>query len=318
MASMSENQVWRPAWQGRPKVGFIGLGIMGRPMAKNLIEAGFSLTVYNRSRPGIDELVAAGAQEGDSPKDVAEKSDVIITIVTDSPDVEEVVLGEKGVIHGLRPGAAVIDMTTISPKVAKEVAAQVATTGAAMLDAPVSGGDKGAIAGTLSIMVGGEAQVLEACQPVLEAMGKNIVHVGESGMGQTVKLSNQIICGLNLLAVAEGLAYAAKAGADLEKVLAVVTQGAAGSWMLENLGPKMASGDYAPGFMVRLQQKDLRLALEAAAEVDLPMPGSALVHQLYRHVQAMGGGDEGTQALVRAYEALGGAELVGGGEAGNG
>ncbi|MBO2521633.1 MAG: 2-hydroxy-3-oxopropionate reductase [Firmicutes bacterium] len=305
-AASGAGTAWKRRWgHRRPRIGFIGLGIMGRPMARNLLRAGYSLTVYNRSRGPVDELAAEGAAPAGSPAELAAESDVIITIVTDSPDVEEVIAGERGVIHGARPGSAVIDMSTISPKVARELAARLAQKGVAMLDAPVSGGDKGAREGTLSIMVGGDREVFESCLPVLEAMGKTIVHVGENGMGQTVKLCNQIICSLNLLAVAEGLAFAAKAGADLEKVLQVVTRGAAGSWMLENLGPKMVAGDYAPGFMVKLQQKDLRLALEAAAEAGMPLPGTALVQQLFRHVEAKGFGSEGTQALVKALEALG-------------
>lgn len=306
---------WKPIWAGaKPKIGFIGLGIMGKPMARNLMKAGFSLTVYNRTAAKAVDLVNEGAAEAGSPREVAEASDVVITIVTDSPDVESVVLGAGGVIEGARPGQAVIDMTTMSPDAARRVSTALDKSGVAMLDAPVSGGDKGAIAGTLSIMVGGEPEVLKACRPILEAMGSNIVHVGPSGMGQTVKLCNQIICGLNLLAVAEGLTFAAKSGADLDKVLGVVTKGAAGSWMLENVGPKIVAGDYSPGFMVKLQQKDLRLALEAGAALDLSLPGTALVQQLYRYVQAIGCGDEGTQALVKTLEVLGQTQTAKGGK----
>jgi len=302
----NESIAWKKRWgDGRPAIGFIGLGIMGRPMAKNLLRAGYSLTVFNRSKGPVEELVAAGAKASSSPRELAAQSDVIITIVTDSPDVMEVVTGDQGVVYGARPGSVVIDMSTISPKVTRDIARKLAERGVAMLDAPVSGGDKGAREGTLSIMVGGDPEVFEACRPILAAMGKTIVHVGETGMGQTVKLCNQIVCGLNLLAVAEGLAFAARAGADLNKVLDVISRGAAASWMLENLGPKMVAGDYAPGFMVKLQQKDLRLALEAAAEKQLPLPGTALVQQLFRHVEAMGCEDEGTQALVKVLESLG-------------
>lgn len=297
---------WNARWgEKRPEIGFIGLGIMGRPMARNLLNAGYSLAVYNRSQGAVKELVAEGATRAETPSELAATSDVIITIVTDSPDVEAVVLGENGVVHGARPGSVVVDMTTISPEVTRNVAQTLAQRGVAMLDAPVSGGDKGAIAGTLSIMVGGEAPVFAACRDVFEAMGKNIVHVGPNGMGQTVKLCNQVIVGINLLAVAESLAFAAKSGADLDKVLEAVTKGAAGSWLLENLGPKMVAGDYAPGFMVKLQQKDLRLALEAGQALSAAMPGTALVHQLFRSVQAMGGDDDGTQALVKTLEMMG-------------
>lgn len=281
-------------------------------MAKNLLAAGYELAVYNRTPAKAEELVALGAKPAQSPKEVAERSDVVVSIVTDSPDVEAVALGDEGVLQGIDEGGLYIDMSTISPAVARKVAQAFAARGAAMLDAPVSGGDKGAREAALSIMVGGDEAAFEAALPILRAMGKNIVHVGGSGMGQTVKLCNQVICGLNLLATAEGLALAAKAGADVEKVLQVVTEGAAGSWILRNLGPKMAAGEYAPGFMVKLQQKDLRLALEEAAARRLPLPGTALVQQLFRTVEALGAGDEGTQALIKAYERLGTMQVEGG------
>lgn len=310
---MERGASWRPRWEGRrPRLGFIGLGIMGRPMAKNLLAAGYELVVYNRTPSKAEELAALGAGVGRSPREVAERSDVVLSIVTDSPDVEEVALGEEGVLGGIAPGGLYIDMSTISPAVARKVARAFEAKGAAMLDAPVSGGDKGAREGTLSIMAGGSEAAFEAALPVLQAVGRNVVHVGGPGMGQTVKLCNQVICGLNLLATAEGLALAAKAGADPGKVLQVVTEGAAGSWMLRNLGPKMAAGDYAPGFMVKLQLKDLRLALEEAAGLSLPLPGTALVQQLFRSVEAMGAGDEGTQALIKAYERLGKVRFEGG------
>ncbi len=297
---------WKARWDGRrPEIGFIGLGIMGRPMVRNLMKAGYSVTVYNRSQGAVNELVAAGATKAVTPSELAGKSDVIITIVTDSPDVEAVVLGENGVVDGAQPGAVVIDMSTISPQVTRDIAQTLADKGVAMLDAPVSGGDKGAIAGTLSIMVGGDEAVFTACRDVFDALGKNIVHVGPNGMGQTVKLCNQVIVSINLLAVAESLTFATKAGADPTRVLDAVTKGAAGSWQLENLGPKMIEGDYAPGFMVKLLQKDLRLALEAGQAIEAAMPGTALVNQLFRSVQALGCGNEGTQALVKTLELMG-------------
>ena len=290
----------------KPKVGFIGLGIMGRPMAKNLIEAGFELTVWNRSKAKIDTVVGYGATGASSPKEVAEKSEIIITIVSDSPDVVAVSLGENGIIEGIKPGSIQIDMTTMSPQITREIAAKLGEKGCQMLDAPVSGGDVGAIKGTLSIMVGGPTDAFNRAVPLFEAMGQNIVHAGEdNGLGQYVKLCNQIGCGLNLLAVAEAIALGKRAGLDLDKMLGAVTKGAAGSWMMSNLGPKMVAGDWEPGFMVRLQQKDLRLVLEAAASLDLPMPGTALVHQMFRAVEADGLGDKGTQAIVHAMEKLG-------------
>lgn len=288
------------------QVGFIGLGIMGKPMAKNLMNAGFPLIVWNRSQPAIDLVASWGAEAAKSPKEVAANSDVIITIVTDSPDVEHVALGPDGIVEGVRPGAIHIDMTTMSPMITQQIAAKLAEKGAQMLDAPVSGGDIGAQNGTLSIMVGGPSDAFERCLPVFEAMGKNIVHVGEEhGSGQFVKLCNQVACGLNLLAMAEAIALGKRAGLDLDKMLEAITKGAAGSWMLSNLGPKVVQGNWEPGFMVRLKQKDLRLCLEAAASLDLPLPGTALVHQLYRSLQADGLGDKGTQALVHAIEKLG-------------
>jgi 2-hydroxy-3-oxopropionate reductase len=294
------------------RVGFIGLGIMGRPMAGHLLKAGYPLTVWNRSSAAVDALVQEGAQAASGPADVARGSDMVFTMVGDSSDVEQVILGPGGVLAGARPGLVIIDMTTISPEVTRGIAARCGELGVHMLDAPVSGGEKGALEATLSIMVGGEPELFERCRPLLEVLGKTITYVGSHGMGQTVKLCNQVVCGLNILAAAEGLCLAAKAGVDPRIVLSVITQGAAGSWMLENLGPKMAAGDFAPGFTVKWQIKDLRLALEAAAQLDLPLPGTALVQQLFRAVAADGGSDEGTQALVKALEKLGNLDIADG------
>jgi 3-hydroxyisobutyrate dehydrogenase-like beta-hydroxyacid dehydrogenase len=205
----------------RPRIGFIGLGIMGRPMVKNLLKAGYDVTVWNRSRPGIDDAVAAGAKEAASAKDVAVQTDVIITMVTDSPDVEQVIMGPNGVIEGVRSGSTVIDMSTISPEVTRQIAGKLAERGVEMLDAPVSGGDQGAIAGTLSIMVGGKREVFDRCQPVFEAMGKKIVHCGGHGAGQTVKLCNQIAVCLTNLATCETMVFATKMGVDPAVMMAV-------------------------------------------------------------------------------------------------
>ncbi len=288
------------------RIGFIGLGIMGVPMVANLIKAGFEPTVWNRSQPGIDACVELGAAAAASPLAVAEASDILITIVTDSPDVESVLVGrDDAALNGLAPGSVVVDMSTISPSVTRELASRLWERGVAMLDAPVSGGDTGARAGTLSIMVGGDAEILERCLPVLEAMGSTITHCGPNGAGQTVKLCNQVAIAGALLGVCEALSLADKSGVDQERMLAAISAGAAGSWQLSNLGPKIAVGDYAPGFMVRLMQKDLRLALEAGADVLQPMPNTSLVHQLYYQLQASGLGDEGTQALARVISGLG-------------
>ncbi len=293
----------------RPRVGYIGLGIMGAPMARNLLRAGFEVVAWNRSAPRLDQAVADGALRGASPADVAARSDVVITCVTASADVEAVVLGAGGVLEGLRPGVVVVDMSTIAPDVTRQLAGHLEARGATLLDAPVSGGEQGAIAGTLSIMVGGPAEALERVRPVLEALGRTITHCGPSGAGQTVKLCNQIAVVLNNLAMAEALVFCARSGVDPSVMLSAITQGAAGSWQLSNLGPRVVARDFAPGFKVALQQKDLRLALEAADALRLALPGTSLVHQLFAAVEAAHGGEIGTQALVRAIEALAGIEV---------
>jgi len=287
------------------RLGFIGLGIMGRPMARNLLRAGYRLTVWNRSRPAIEALLAEGAQEATDARSVAEASAVVITMVGDSPDVEEVTLGPRGLIDGAHSGLVHIDMSTISPETTRRIAVRLAEAGIDMLDAPVSGGEQGAINGTLSIMAGGKAKVLERCRPVLEAMGKTIVHCGPHGSGQIVKLCNQVVVGLNNLALCEALVLAAKAGVQPQRMLEAVGAGAGNSWAIANLGPKMLERDFRPGFKVEHQQKDLRLALATAREQHLPLPGTALVHQLFAAVEADGLGSEGTQALVKALEKLG-------------
>ena len=292
-----------PATPEGTRIGFVGLGIMGAPMALNLMKAGFSLKVYNRSdRPGAQQVVEAGAVRAASPREAAEGSDVIVTIVTDTPDVEAVILGEEGVIHGARRGAAVIDMSTISPRATREIAARLKESGVHMLDAPVSGGDVGAQQGTLSIMVGGEQAVFDDCLPVFEAMGRNINLIGGSGAGQTTKACNQIAVACSNLAMAEALMLAAASDLDVQKVLDAISGGAAGSWQMTNLGPRILQGDFAPGFMVRLQQKDLKLVLEAANDVKLALPGTSIAHQYFNIVERLGGADEGTQALIKAYE----------------
>ncbi len=280
------------------RVGFIGLGIMGAPMAANLLKVGFAVTVWNRSPSRTQPLLEAGAEGADSPAAVAAASEVTLSCVTNSGDVEEVALGPGGVIEGAGPGSVYIDCSTIAPATARKVAEALGRREVAMLDAPVSGGDIGARAGTLAIMVGGEAEVFERCLPVFEAMGKTIVHVGPNGAGQVVKLCNQVAGGLNLLAAAEAIGLARRAGVDPEKMLQVVSAGAAGSWMLSNLAPRAVRGDFAPGFMVDLMQKDLRLVLDEAHETHTPLPGTALVSQLFQGIQAEGRGTEGTQALV--------------------
>ena len=291
------------------RIGFIGLGIMGKPMAHNLLKAGYSLTVYNRSDGPVEELVAAGATAAASPQAVAANADVVITIVTDTPDVQQVLLGENGVIHTVAQDAVVIDMSTISPTATREIARIVQEKSASLLDAPVSGGEGGAIAGTLSIMVGGEEAVFNRCLPIFETLGKNIVHVGQSGAGQLTKLCNQIAVAVTNLAMSEALIFGAKSGLDLKKMQHAIQGGAAGSWQLSNLAPRVLERDFAPGFMVKLQQKDLRLVLQEADRLKLSLPATSLVHHLFHALESWGAGDEGTQALVKVLEQLAGVEV---------
>lgn len=292
-----------PASPGNTKIGFVGLGIMGAPMALNLLKAGYSLKVYNRSdRPGVDDVVVAGGERVATPKDAAAGSQIVITIVTDTPDMQEVILGVNGVIEGVVSGATVIDMSTVSPRATREAAAALSDKSVHMLDAPVSGGDVGAQQGTLSIMVGGEQKVFDDCMPVFEAMGKNINLIGGNGAGQITKLCNQIGVSVANLAMAEALMLAAASDLDVQKVVDAISGGAAGSWQLTNLGPRILQGDFDPGFMVRLQQKDLKLVLESANDVKLALPGVSIAHQYFNIVERMGCEDEGTQALIKAYE----------------
>lgn len=288
------------------RVGFVGLGIMGAPMAANLLKAGFEVTVWNRTAARADPLVALGARLAGSPAAVASASEITVSCVSDSPDVELVALGPGGIIEGAQAGSTYIDCSTISPAVARTVAAALSAKGVDMLDAPVSGGDVGAKAGTLAIMVGGEEKVFERCLPVLQAMGKTIVLCGRSGSGQVVKLCNQVAGALNLLAMAEAITLSRRAGVDPAKMLEVVGAGAASSWMIQNLGPRAVRGDFAPGFMVELMQKDLRLVQETSAETATPLPGAALVQQILRTLEARGRGKDGTQAIVDALAALAG------------
>lgn len=291
------------------RIGFIGLGIMGRGMAHNLLKAGFDLWVWNRTASRMEELVAQGARSAGSPAELASSSDVIITCVSDTPDVEAVILGDSGVIHGAQPGALVIDMSTISPKTTREIVEQLAEINVHMLDAPISGGSEGAARGTLSIMVGGDPDQFERALPVFQAMGKAITHVGGHGAGQTVKLVNQILVVVNMLGVSEALLFAQAGGLDLDKTLDAVSQGAAGSWMLSNRGPQVIDRDWRPGFTIDLQQKDLRLVLAAADEMGIPSIATSLVFNLYRTLQAQGLGDQGNHALVKALENVAGFQI---------
>lgn len=291
------------------RVGFIGLGIMGQGMAANILKAGFPLVVWNRTAAKAQQLAASGAMVASNPADLAAQCDVIIICVSDTEDVQKVILGERGVIEGIQPGSLVIDMSTISPAVTREIAITLADRGVAMLDAPVSGGSEGAVQGTLSIMVGGDPQDLARAMPILETVGKRITLVGPHGAGQTVKLVNQVLVVGNCLAMSEALLLAQAGGVDLESCLQAVEAGAAGSWMLSNRGPQILARDWRPGFTVGLQQKDLRLVLEAADQLGVPLPGTALIFQLYRALEARGLSGEGNHALVKGLEALAGFEV---------
>jgi 3-hydroxyisobutyrate dehydrogenase len=294
----------------KERIGFIGLGIMGMPMAMNLLKTGYPVTVYNRTVSKAEKIAAKGAQKEGSPKEVAAASHVIITIVSDTPDLEEVVLGKNGVIHGIRPDSVLIDMSTISPSATRKIAEKLKEKKCHMLDAPVSGGEQGAIDGTLSIMVGGDAAIFERCRPVLEAMGKNIIHVGSNGMGQTVKLMNQILVAGTLNAVVEALVFGMKNCVDLEKAIDAVKGGAAGSWQLSNLAPRIIRRDFRPGFKVGLMKKDLKLVMEAAESSGTPLPVTGLVYQMFSDLQAAAGGESGTQALAKVLERLAGTECI--------
>jgi 2-hydroxy-3-oxopropionate reductase len=286
------------------RIGFIGLGIMGKPMSLNLLKAGFEVTVYNRTASRAEQSVSRGARQAASPAEVAAETTVIITIVSDTPDVESVILGKNGVIEGIKPDSVVIDMSTISPDATRKIAARLKEKGAHMLDAPVSGGEQGAIDGTLSIMVGGETGIFERCLPVLQAMGKNIIHVGPNGMGQTVKLVNQILVAGTLNSVVEALVFAQKSGVDLDKAIDAVKGGAASSWQLVNLAPRIVERDFEPGFMIDLMHKDLNIVLRTAEEMKITLPVTSLVNEMYKSLQSEGEGKSGTQALVKALERL--------------
>ena len=290
------------------KVGYVGLGLMGNPMSKNLIKAGHEVTVWNRTASRMDELIEAGAKASGSAAEAARNSEIVFTNVSDSPDVEEVILGEDGIIEGAASGSVVIDNSTISPDVTKHIASKLSANGVHMLDAPVSGGTIGAAAGTLLVMVGGDREVFDRCLPVLQAMGTSITYCGEIGLGQVTKLSNQILGLGNMAAACEAIVFAAKAGVDPDALISAWTGGAGNSWMISNLGPKVFERDFAPGFMIDLAQKDLRLVLESARNMDVPLFTTPIVNQVYQSVQQAGYGRDGVQAYIRTLEKLAGIE----------
>jgi 3-hydroxyisobutyrate dehydrogenase len=288
-----------------PPVGFIGLGIMGRPMAGHLLRAGHPLTVYNRTAGRADDLAAAGARVAASPAEVAAASEVVVVMVSDTPDVEAVVAGKHGVLAGIRPGSIVVDMSTVSPELERRLAARLRERGADLVDAPVSGGDVGARNATLAIMAGGEADAVERVRPILLRMGKSVTHCGPVGSGQLAKLCNQILVGVTMLGVSEAIALARAGGLDPEVMIRAVEGGAAASWQLSNLGPRILKGDFEPGFMVDLMQKDLRLVLETAGSGGASVPATTLVHRLFRTAQERGLGRKGTQIMGDVVARLG-------------
>jgi 3-hydroxyisobutyrate dehydrogenase len=283
-------------------LGFIGTGVMGGSMADHLLDAGYPLHVYNRTKAKARGLLDRGATWEHSPAELAGKCNVIFTIVGFPDDVEEVYLGDEGLLVGIQAGTILVDMTTSTPELAERIAVEADRRNASALDAPVSGGDTGARKGTLSIMVGGPREAFEKVLPLMEHMGGNIVYQGPAGSGQHCKMCNQITIAANMLGVCEAMAYARKAGLDPKTVLASISKGAAGSWSLSNLAPRMIEGNYQPGFYVKHFIKDMSIASESADAMDLPTPGLDLALSMYRQLSALGGGDDGTQGLFKLYE----------------
>ena len=284
------------------RLAFIGLGIMGGPMAGHLLGSGHSVVVNTRTRSRAQELLARGAKWADTPAAAAAQADFVFICVPDTPDVESVVLRPDGILGSARKGMIVIDHSTISPAAERKMNDALAAKGATLLDAPISGGDTGARNATLSIMAGGDEAAFNRAKPLFEVMGKTITFCGPSGSGQLTKLVNQILVSVTNLAVSEALAFARRNGLDEQKTLAAVSGGAAGSWQLSNLGPKMIAGDFRPGFMIKLQSKDLRLALQAAKDAGLDLAALKLVHQLFDQAIKEGRADEGTQALFAVVD----------------
>jgi 2-hydroxy-3-oxopropionate reductase len=288
------------------KIGFIGLGIMGKPMAKNLIKAGYPLVVHNRSQGAVEELISEGATSAASPREVAELSDLVITMLPDSPDVEQVVLGEAGVVEGIRPGALFVDMSTIAPATTEKIYKILKEKGVESLDAPVSGGEVGAKKGTLSIMVGGQEDAFKRALPVFEVVGANMVHIGKPGAGQITKACNQIVVAVTIQAVAEAMTLAKKAGIDQEKVREALLGGFAQSRIMDLHGKRAIDHNFQPGFKVKLHRKDLGIALQTARELSLPLFTTAQVAQSMDALLAMGKGDLDHSALILLLEQLAG------------
>lgn len=294
----------------KPMIGYIGLGLMGKPMARNILKAGFPLMVHNRSREAVNELVAEGAQEAFSPKEIAEKTEIIFTNLPDTPDVELVILGPNGIIEAARPGQVVIDNSTIKPASARMIAEKLAEKGAASLDAPVSGGDIGAVKGTLAIMIGGSTEALEKAMPVLQAIGKTITHVGDAGAGQIAKCANQVMVAAQMVAMGELLILAKKSGADPEKVVQAIQGGAAQCWTLDVKPERLFAGNRQPGFKAYMQAKDLGIVMETAKEYGIPVPAAAVNTQLFNAMLEMGMAELDNSAVVGVIETLANTKLL--------
>ena len=292
------------------KVGYIGLGLMGKPMARNIMKAGFPLVVHNRSQDAVNELVGEGANSAVTPAELASKVDVIFTNLPDSKDVELVVLGENGIIEGVNPGAIFVDNSTIKPASARRVAQSLGEKGVLCLDAPVSGGDIGAKNGTLTIMVGGPVEALDRVMPILQAVGKTITHIGDSGTGQIAKACNQIMVAAQMVALGELLIFARKAGADPVKVVQAIKGGAAQCWALDIKPTRLFDGNRSPGFKSYMQAKDLNIVLESAREYGIPLPSAALDTQLYNAMLQMGMAELDNSAVIGVIEALAGVSLI--------
>lgn len=292
------------------RIGYVGLGIMGAPMAANLIKAGFHVKVWNRSREKMAPLLELGAVAGASPADVASSVEIVCINVTDTPDVEEVIFGDAGIVQEIRSpedsSLIIVDHSTISPQATRDMAERLKKHNVSLLDAPVSGGDVGAQNGTLSVMVGGSEAAFGKVRPMLEAVGKSITYMGPSGAGQATKACNQVLCALNLLGTCEAMALAVKEGLDLKKMIEVTSAGAGGSWSLANLGPQIAANDMKPGFMIDLLNKDLAIVKDEAESLDLPLEGTNLATSLLQAAASQGFGENGTQALSKVLESSGG------------
>ncbi|MFQ1020816.1 NAD(P)-dependent oxidoreductase [Tardisphaera saccharovorans] len=284
------------------RLGFIGLGIMGSGMAKNLLRAGFPLTVYNRTKSKAEALGNEGAVVVDTPAEVAQRSDAVFEIVTDAPDVEQVLFGKGGVVEGKHDGLIFVDESTNSPSHAKAFSERLSELGIEFLDAPVTGGDKGAREGTLTIMVGGKKEVFERVKPAFQAMGKTVVYAGEAGSGQALKLANQIVVGVDMLALVEAMVIAQRAGISMDTLYEVLSSGAGNSFTVQSYMPRIMKGDMEPGFRAAHLRKDLHYVIEMAHEFNVPLPGAALLLQLYNSLVASGRGERGTQALIQLYE----------------